>query len=189
MALPSSGTITMDMIRNELQVYSQSPFGLNEARSGTYATINPCSTYKPPSTGQISLSDWYGYNHTQTCPGVLTCYTLSINTTYPDGCNGFSDEVQVWTITLKDQYGNPYTASSTLTVTVQYDWNDVQDYGGGSGTSTQDILIYAGNSSGATTFYPMTHQYCNYSSVCDGSCYDQQYNFTIISTPSGIGSC
>ena len=68
MALPSSGQISMDDIRIELGVPTQSPFGLNEARSGTYAAINPCSTYKPPATGQISLSDWYGYNHTQACP-------------------------------------------------------------------------------------------------------------------------
>jgi hypothetical protein len=67
MALPASGQISMDDIRIELGVPTQSPFGLNEARSGTYSTINPCSTNKPPSTGQISLSDWYGYNHTQAC--------------------------------------------------------------------------------------------------------------------------
>lgn len=67
MALPSSGQISMNDIRIELGVPTQTPFGLNEARSGTYGAINPCSTYKPPATGQISLSDWYGYNHTQAC--------------------------------------------------------------------------------------------------------------------------
>ena len=67
MALPSSGQISMNDIRIELGVPSQSPFGLNEARNGTYVALNTCSTYKPPSTGQVSLSDWYGYNHTQAC--------------------------------------------------------------------------------------------------------------------------
>ena len=72
MALPGSGTISMDMIRIELGVPSQSPFGLNEARSGTYAAINPNSTYKPPSSGTVSLSDWYGYNHTLNIPLNVT---------------------------------------------------------------------------------------------------------------------
>jgi len=67
MSLPSSGQISMDDIRIELGVPTQTPFGLDEARDGDYGAINPCSTYKPPSTGQISLSDWYGYNHTQAC--------------------------------------------------------------------------------------------------------------------------
>lgn len=78
MALPSSGQISMDDIRVELGVPTQTPFGLDEARDGDYGAINPCSTYKPPSTGQISLSDWYGYNHTQACAATLSwSYTES----------------------------------------------------------------------------------------------------------------
>ena len=40
MALPASGQISMDDIRVELGVPTQSPFGLNEARSGTYVALN-----------------------------------------------------------------------------------------------------------------------------------------------------
>ena len=64
MTLPSSGQISMNDIRVELGISSQSPFGVDEARNGTYVALNPCSTYKPPASGQISLSDWYGYNQT-----------------------------------------------------------------------------------------------------------------------------
>lgn len=51
----------MNDIRVELGVPSQSPFGLNEARNGTYVALNSYSPTSPPSTGQVSLSDWYGY--------------------------------------------------------------------------------------------------------------------------------
>jgi hypothetical protein len=77
MALPLSGQISMSDIRFELGVLSQSPFGLNEARSGTYVAINSCSTFKPPSTGQIRLSDWYGYDHAEACPTPTPTPTIT----------------------------------------------------------------------------------------------------------------
>ena len=83
MALPSSGTITMDMIRAELGVPAQSPFGLNQARSGVYVAINPCSTYKPPASGQVSLSDWYGYNQTQQCSPTYDLYYADEYSCFP----------------------------------------------------------------------------------------------------------
>jgi hypothetical protein len=61
MALPASGQISMDDIRIELGVPTQTPFGLNEARSGTYQALNQFSPSLPPSSGQVSLSDWYSY--------------------------------------------------------------------------------------------------------------------------------
>ena len=61
MALPASGQISMDDIRVELGVPTQSPFGINEARLGTYVAINQFSPSKPPSSGQVSLSSWYSY--------------------------------------------------------------------------------------------------------------------------------
>jgi hypothetical protein len=61
MALPASGQISMDDIRVELGVPSQSPFGINEARLGTYVSINQFSPSKPPSAGQVSLASWYSY--------------------------------------------------------------------------------------------------------------------------------
>ena len=78
MALPLSGQISMQDIQTELGItegqYGFTNFGLNEARNGTYVAINPCSTYKPPSTGQVSLADWYGYNQTQSCGPTYNIY-------------------------------------------------------------------------------------------------------------------
>jgi len=92
MALPASGQISMDDIRIELGVPTQIDFGLDQARDGDYGAINQCSTYKPPSTGQISLSDWYGYNHTQVCVYEFCCgYNASdccaAITDYQNNCN------------------------------------------------------------------------------------------------------
>ena len=92
MALPSSGQISMDDIRIELGIPSQSPFGLNEARNGTYVALNTCSTYKPPTSGQVSLASWYGYDHTQPCVYQYCCgYDASdccvAETDYISNCN------------------------------------------------------------------------------------------------------
>jgi hypothetical protein len=73
MALPASGQISMDDIRVELGVPSQSPFGLNEARSGTYVALNTNSPTLPPSSGTVSLSDWYSYDQTA---ASCDCYQI-----------------------------------------------------------------------------------------------------------------
>jgi hypothetical protein len=72
MSLPTSGSISMDMIRAELGVPSQSPFSLNTARSGGYVTLNTNSPTLPPATGQVSLASWYGY--CQTCKAYYFSY-------------------------------------------------------------------------------------------------------------------
>ena len=68
MALPSSGTLSMNDIRTELGIPSQSPFGLNQARSGGYVALNIYSPSLPPSSGTCSISDWYNYCHTCNWP-------------------------------------------------------------------------------------------------------------------------
>lgn len=74
MALPTSGQITMDMIRAELGIPTQSPFSLETARTGGYKTLNPCSPSLPPTTGQAKLSHWYGYSHNGNKPGGNITY-------------------------------------------------------------------------------------------------------------------
>lgn len=79
--LPTSGEITMDMIRAELGVPSQANFSLDNARDGVYAPLNPYSPYLPPFTGQVKVTDWYGYCH--------TCTTIYSHTVYyADGFSG-----------------------------------------------------------------------------------------------------
>jgi len=79
MALPGSGTISVGDIQIELGIGEGDPgydnFGFDQARDGDYGAINQCSTYKPPSSGSISLSDWWGYDHTQACPPAYELYT------------------------------------------------------------------------------------------------------------------
>lgn len=74
MALPSSGQITINMIRDELGLPSQANFSLHTARQGGYVPLNSCSPYLPPSSGEISLSDWYGYSHSANKPSGLVTY-------------------------------------------------------------------------------------------------------------------
>jgi hypothetical protein len=93
MALPSSGQISMDDIRVELGVPSQSPFGLDEARLGTYVAINQFSASKPPSSGQVSLSDWYSY--CQNC-GYNSGTFFYSNTSAAAACAGTPDTTLYW---------------------------------------------------------------------------------------------
>lgn len=79
MALPTSGTISMDAIRAELGIPAQAPFGLDQARQGVYVPINSCSANKPPASGAVSLASWYGYNHTATCSCAVT-YNINMPT-------------------------------------------------------------------------------------------------------------
>lgn len=103
MALPLSGQISMDDIRVELGIPTQSPFGLNEARNGTYVPLNGCSPYLPPTTGSISLSDWYGYNHSTLCE-------ITVNLNVVPGGGGYIDVTNqstfvTYTITAADTIG------------------------------------------------------------------------------------
>jgi hypothetical protein len=67
MPLPNSGTISINMIRQELNLPVESNFSLNTAEDGLYVKINPCSTFKPAVPNPAELDEWWGYNHTQPC--------------------------------------------------------------------------------------------------------------------------
>lgn len=113
MALPLSGQISMNDIQNELGISEGDPgfsdFGLSEARNGTYVAINPCSTYKPPSTGQISLSDWYGYNHTEACPVTYRLFEADEYECVGLSCSYIQSNVLVaLDDTYSPNYGNFY---------------------------------------------------------------------------------
>ena len=97
MALPASGQISMDNIRVELGVPSQSPFGINEARSGTYVTLNQFSPTLPPASGQVSLSSWYSY--CQNCGyNSGTFYYSSVSAAA--ACSGTPNQTLYWSGTL-----------------------------------------------------------------------------------------
>ena len=105
MALPGSGTISMDMIRVELGIPGQTPFSLYGARYGAYVPLNPYSI-----TPGLSLSSWYNYCHTCT---PLYSFTIYTSATHPgsygwytanDACTG----TRSYPLTV-------YSSSSTLT--------------------------------------------------------------------------
>lgn len=118
MALPASGTISMNDIRAELGIPSQAPFDLNTARAGGYRFLNPYSPSLPPSSGTVSLASWYNYCHTcnrypvtvywpgevniSTTPAIacgLTtiAYSLYSNcSTLNNGCRIWSDLFGLW---------------------------------------------------------------------------------------------
>jgi len=86
--LQSNGLIKFSELRSELGVGSQAPFLLHAAESGTYNTINSCSSTKPNGTGTTRMDEWYSYNHTQSCPpppggGTGNCYTMIYTTLIP----------------------------------------------------------------------------------------------------------
>jgi hypothetical protein len=74
--LPMSGRITLADIRSQIGV-SETDFSLDTAENGVYATINPCSQYKPASENPTSLSEWYGYNHRALCNSYEYTATIS----------------------------------------------------------------------------------------------------------------
>ena len=65
MALPLSGGLSFDEIGVELQRGSGSILNITTAETGGYVALNPYSTYKPDGVTPSSVSEWYGYNHTQ----------------------------------------------------------------------------------------------------------------------------
>ena len=115
--------------------------------------------------------------------GVLSCYTINIASNYETGCNGGANSYEIWTITLKDQYGNDIAAPSNQTFTVQYDYYNADDYSPSSGTATADIVVTTGNSSASYRFDTFVRQYCTFSNACDGTCYTSLTNLYIISAP------
>lgn len=143
---------------------------------------NNCSA----TAGQVRRSNTVAvYNSSQCCAPSPSCITVSSQLISYDACNGRFDTVELVTITLKDQNGNAIVAPTDLTFTYSKDWSSNDDYGGyNSGTSTGNTMtIYAGNSTGETTLYQYTNQYCVLSQSCDGTCYGTETNFTITGGP------
>jgi hypothetical protein len=84
MALPTSGPISMSMVRTELGVPSQAPLSLSSSEAGTYATINPYSgngttPAGPDGISPYSISEWYGYNHSSSL--FSSSYTKTTSST------------------------------------------------------------------------------------------------------------
>jgi hypothetical protein len=123
MALPASGQISMDDIRVELGVPTESPFGINEARLGTYQALNQFSPTLPPSSGQVSLSDWYSYSQTGGSNSD-TFYYSSVSAAA--ACAGTPDTTLYWSGTLTTST-ILYTDSLGTSEAAQGYWSDGTD--------------------------------------------------------------
>jgi len=143
--------------------------------------LNSCSpTYNTYRYGPLAEA-----NSSYCCTGTLTCFSLDYNIFYYDGCNGTSNQTAVYTITLRDQFGNPINATTDLTFTWSYEYANYEDYYycESFGTAYRDAVVYAGTSSTTITFYTRINNYCCYGSYCDGTCYSTEYFENIISSP------
>lgn len=81
MAVPSTGTLSLGQIRQELEtnnyaggVYTAAATALDTAENGSYKTINICSTFYPLSANPANMSEWYGYDHDAPCNFATASY-------------------------------------------------------------------------------------------------------------------
>jgi hypothetical protein len=65
MALPLNGELSFDQIGVEIQRPSGAILDIKDAELGVYVPLNVYSTYRPDGVTPCSVSEWYGYNHTQ----------------------------------------------------------------------------------------------------------------------------
>lgn len=182
MALPASGQISMDDIRVELGVPTQSPFGINEARLGTYVSINQFSPSKPPSAGQVSLSDWYSY--CQNCGyNSDTFYYSSVSAAA--ACAGTPDTTLYWSGSLAIST-ILYTDSLGTSEASQGYWSDgtnayFQNCPDGCGDGITSITACDSPSYG---LYTADEYYCDENFECVFSLADVVVAFELPFTPN-----
>lgn len=167
--LPMSGIITLSMIREELGKQPESNFSLNNAEDGGYVAINPCSTYKPSSPNPASLSEWYGYNHTQPCVAyefpTVSCDTNSgvcdqifnsgqasqgLSMIVYTGISFDGDSANdAWYITNAERFTNAYFAVRTSSLELIWEfqgtytpWNGIANRGSLNGTKVPTGTYY-----------------------------------------------
>jgi hypothetical protein len=127
MALPAQGSLSYNNIRTELGLQTTA-FSAGAAEQSTYVPINQCSTYKPSQAPNCSISEWYGYDHTQPCVAyefpAVSCDTnvgicdqafnssqanQNTSMTVYTGMSLDGDSANnVWTITNASKYTNAY---------------------------------------------------------------------------------
>jgi len=153
---------------------------------GTYytAVMDSGGTYQVQTTS-VSVSCSSPPTPPPTPPSlVLTSYSTGTSSGAEAGCYT-GDNYTDFTVTLLDQFNNPIAAPSNQNFTITYDYNDVQDaYGAGYVPGSIIILtVTTGNSSGTLRFYSRQYVNCNFSSLCDGSCYNESTGMYVSSSP------
>ena len=110
MALPLNGALSFDQIGVELQRASGSILNITTAETGGYVALNPYSTYRPNGVTPSTVSEWYGYNHTQ----VQLIPSFQITKSTPSDINVNTNFN--FTITVTNS-GNSSTNGSAVVVT------------------------------------------------------------------------
>ena len=119
MALPLSGALSFDEIGVELQRASGSILNITTAETGGYVALNPYSTYRPNGVTPSTVSEWYGYNHTQ----VVLIPVFQITKSAPSNVNvntNFSFTITVTNVGNDDTEVPPVVVTDVLPANMQF---------------------------------------------------------------------
>lgn len=111
MALPSSGQLSLNNIRTELGIPSQSPFSLTTAAEGGYVTINSSSPSRPSASKPHKISDWYGYNHTYSAARTMSITFERLN---GGTLSAFKNGTNVLTLTTSNTISTSISPGDTF---------------------------------------------------------------------------
>jgi hypothetical protein len=141
MALPSSGTISINSIRVELGVPSATSLSMIDLATGAVVAINPWSASRPSTSAPYLMSAWYNYNHSATAPSIASFYVYA--TTSPE----YGGYYAVWS------YGSGTSVNITDTY-LDYSFNYGSSWGNlyyFSGTGTTSVSDSVEGLSGFTS--------------------------------------
>jgi hypothetical protein len=117
----------------------------------------------------------------------LSCYYLEVTPgNSSSSCYGYVDTYENWKITLLDQFGNIFIATSPQVFNINYYYQNNDDYQPTSGYADTTITVNTGQSEGFGYFLTNSTFPCSYSSEC-GSCTSYINQIGIVGTPNGIG--
>ncbi len=121
MALPSTGSISMNQINIELGRASGSNISLDAAENGSYGAINQTSTVKPSSANPARMSEWRGYKHNCTAvsisPSSVTINQGQSTTLTASGSSSYSWNTGATSAAISVSPGSTTTYTVTGTTT------------------------------------------------------------------------
>ena len=155
----------------------------------TYCSSTTTSTTSTTTSTSTSTSTTSTTTSAPLPPLDTYCYSGSIVTGSEAGCGFTSDNYETWKFEVQD-YANcaiPRNAPVDLVFLLKYDYTDVQDTGTTGPTETDLVLtIPSGSHSVTYTFNTLLHANCNYSGLCDGSCYSTITNIRLVASTLGF---
>lgn len=96
--------VSIDKIRKELGLPTQTNVNLNTAEDGGYVAINTCSTSRPSASNPASFGEWRNYDHNAAC--TSSEFAATICDTSGETCNStFSASQAAANITIQPATG------------------------------------------------------------------------------------